>query len=47
MGEMVSGKIYLLFFPFKKRVLTHQTAAGPQAGHVCLTTGSELSPLLA
>lgn len=31
----------------KGGVVTHQTAAGPPAGHVCLTTGSESSPLLA
>lgn len=31
----------------KEYVPTHQSAVGPQAGHVCLTTGSESSPLLA
>jgi len=34
-------------FLLKGGVTTHQTAVGPPAGHVCLTTGSESSPLLA
>lgn len=29
-----------------KLVLTHRIAVGPQAGHVCLTTGSGLTLLL-
>lgn len=34
-------------FIWRRGVVTHQTAAGLPAGHVCLTTGSESSPLLA
>lgn len=57
-GEAVGskgGEVFFLFFSLKilkylfgkGGVVTHQTAAGPPAGHVCLTTGSESSPLLA
>lgn len=56
-GEAVGSKGGEVFFCFflkilkylfgKGGVVTHQTAAGPPAGHVCLTTGSESSPLLA
>lgn len=57
-GEAVGskgGEVFLFFFFLKilkylfgkGGVVTHQTAAGPPAGHVCLTTGSESSPLLA
>lgn len=46
-GGEVLDKSLNFFFLFKRGVLTHQTAVGPLAGHVCLTIGSESSPLLA
>lgn len=52
-GGEVFGFFWVFFLKILKYlfgkggVVTHQTAAGPPAGHVCLTTGSESSPLLA
>lgn len=40
-------RLWIILFLLKREVPTHQTAVGPLAGHACLTTGSESSPLLA
>jgi len=40
-------RFWIILFLLKREVPTHQTAVGPLAGHACLTTGSESSPLLA